>query len=1166
MAKDDVQLSTAKRAYKHASMEGNHQEEARWANVIGDILKNKGEYVEALKWLRIDYEVSVKYLPEKQLLPTCQSLGEVYLRLEYFKDALIYQKRHLELAKDANDLIEQQRASTQLGRTYHEMFLRSEDDHYSVRNAKKYFKSSMKLAQTLKENTPSNKSFSVLKEFIDAHNNIGMLEKDLDNLEEAQKILVEGLKICDEEEVIEDDDGRSRLHHNLGSLYMELRMWDKAREHIERDIIICKRIGHCQGEAKGYINLGELHYRVQKYEEAILCYQKALDLAKSMEDEDALVCQIGQNIETVKEAVKVMDELKKEEQNLKKLTRTMVMARGTPGERRCLLQQNASLDRLIEKSSVIFAWLKHREFAKRKKRVASELCDKEKLSDSFLAIGESYQKLRNFNKAHKWYMKSWDTYRSIGNLEGQALVKINIGDVLDSNGDWTVQANLPSIQISALENMHYSHMIRFDNVEEARRLQVVIDNLKRSTDGENVAQNLASDCCSETETEGDDRLSDNKSNAYNSPKISESAFIRSKLPTNVEEFNDDVPLISLLRSNKISSKLKTAQIEKPSSSSKPTEASPRSSSKAIGNQQTVVGRKRVRVVLSDDEGEIHDEADYSRGTLNKCVVEDVATSDEFKRSDIPIDLEESTCSYKSMSPIVAAKNCTHFRSLNTGGVANTSNVSVSGSKIDGDHVSDNVLQKQTAAGLNLHTSDGQRVTFKIDDNLIYVDACSCMVGDKLSIECMKVEVACLYYLQLSEERRSRGLLPIIQHMKCGGKALESLESVETFKDHVWGKGWIEVTIDGWVQKRLMKLYVDSCKKLSESPNLKLLKKLYNLEVSEDEVILSECGLQDISITPLLHALHEHKTVAMLNFSHNLLGNETMEKVQEIFISSSQKYGGLTLDLHCNRFGPTALFQICECPVLFARLEVLNISGNRLTDACGSYLSTILQNCKEIFLFLLLIDIVCFVALYSLNIERCSITSRTIQKIADALDAGSVLAQLCIGNNNPISGNAMINLLAKLATLKRFSELNLNGIKLSKPMVDSLCQLVKKSCLSGLMLGGTSIGADGALQLTEELLSGSQELEKLDLSFCGLTSHHLVRLGADVSFVGGILELNLGGNSIGQEDCIEVGEFGIVDRMLLVGSLDFSNGVNFGFLPSQAFRNIRKDWIDDNVHS
>ena len=52
-----------------------------------------------------------------------------------------------------------------------------------------------------------------------------------------------------------------------------------------------------------------------------------------------------------------------------------------------------------------------------KKRIANEVCDKEHLADSFLAIGESYQKLREFKKALKWYTKSWESYKLIGNLE-----------------------------------------------------------------------------------------------------------------------------------------------------------------------------------------------------------------------------------------------------------------------------------------------------------------------------------------------------------------------------------------------------------------------------------------------------------------------------------------------------------------------------------------------------------------------------------------------------------------------------------------------------------------------------------------------------------------------------------------------------------------------------
>lgn len=84
-------LVAAKRGFKEAEAVGNRQEEARWANMIGDILKHRGEYVQALKWLRKDYDISVRFLPHRQLLATCQSLGELYLRLHQYEDALQYQ-------------------------------------------------------------------------------------------------------------------------------------------------------------------------------------------------------------------------------------------------------------------------------------------------------------------------------------------------------------------------------------------------------------------------------------------------------------------------------------------------------------------------------------------------------------------------------------------------------------------------------------------------------------------------------------------------------------------------------------------------------------------------------------------------------------------------------------------------------------------------------------------------------------------------------------------------------------------------------------------------------------------------------------------------------------------------------------------------------------------
>ncbi|KAA3477919.1 protein TONSOKU-like isoform X1 [Gossypium australe] len=677
-----------------------------------------------------------------------------------------------------------------------------------------------------------------------------------------------------------------------------------------------------------------------------------------------------------------------------------------------------------------------------------------------------------------------------------------------------VEAKLPSIQLSALENVHYSHMIRFDNVEEARRLQLEIDKLKQSKVEELDEKNIATDCCSETDTEGDDHCSDDMSSAC--LEVLRKSNSNGSVPLEASgESNDDLPLISLIRPSKRSSKNKTADTADNNISKEPDETSPKTLSKSTSNQQTVVGRKRVRLVLSDDEGDVPHEVECSARRLHRRPV-DFAASDEFTRKISPassdnklqdtspvasrspskpcnlVNIEESTCSYKSVSNRTVS-NGKNTRSLSNAEVVIGSDYADSASKCD-INASENLLHRHNSP-LKLQATDNEVdgcMEFKIDDNKINVAVSSFMAGDKISIESLKVELACLYYLQLPVEKRSKGgitncfvngvllgLLPIIQNMECGGRPLESIENLDSLRNHLM-KVSVDVLING---------------------------------------MCNNCG----------------------PFGDCFPGNGTMEKLQQFFSSSGQKYGDLTLDLHCNRFGPTALFQvvklhvtpiigkksyICECPVLFTRLEVLNISGNRLTDACGSYLSTILEKCRGKLhsLSFIRFDILHLVnsssvafpynnsvihqiivarlpGLTLLNIERCSITSRTIQKVADALDTGSVLSQLFIGHNNPISGNAISSLLVKLAILKRFSEFSLNGLKLSKTVVDGLCHRAKTSCLSRLMLEGTAIG-------TEPL--------KLDLSFCGVVSTYIYELNTNVIFISGILELHLGGNPIMQE--------------------------------------------------
>ncbi|CAA7053050.1 unnamed protein product [Microthlaspi erraticum] len=1085
-----IGVAEAKKAYRKALEEGDRREEARWANNIGNLLKNDGEYVKALKWFRIDYDISVKHLPGKDLLPTCQSLGEIYLRLEEFEEALIYQKKHLQLAEEANDTVEKQRACTQLGRTYHELFLKSDDDCDAIQSAKKYFKKAMVLAQDLKEKPPPGDSRSFLEEYINAHNNIGMLDLELDNPESACNILKRGLQICDEEEVKEYDAVRSRLHHNLGNVYLQLRSWDEAREHIEMDIRICNQINHTEGEAKGYVNLAELHNKTQKYKEALSCYRKASTLAKSMHDETALVEQIEQNIKIVNTSVKVMEEMREEELRLKKFSAEMADAKGPLEKGKSMLEVHACLERLIEKSSMVFAWPKHLEFSKRKKKISEGLDDNEKLSDAFLVVGESYQKLRNFKRSLKWLIRSYEGCKKISNLEGQALAKIDIGGCLDSMGKYkdaleefeaahriALEAKLPSIQISALENMHYSHMMRFGNTKQARELKEKIQNLKESEDGR-------VDECVETDSEGHGNISNNRQNACSSPEPQTSNSLGSETLADLDEENDDMPLSSFLQPGKRLCKRKQASGKQDVHTDQ---------SKKIFSPVTDSGRKRIRVILSDDESETEYELGCPKDNFHTVPRQKEEVLDESMYFDVAVNCvdnpairdheEQGSCSNKAVE---------------------TAGCSKRGSQCDaGD--SNGTHCKTGAALMTFHaySKTKDKIKIYIESEHIALDSCS---G---SDESVKVELTCLYYLQLPDDEKSKGLLPIIHHLEYDGRVVKPLDLYEILTGSSENVV-IEASVSGWVHKRLMKLYMDYCQKLSEKPSVKLLKKLYSSEV-EDDINVSECELQDISAAPLLSALHVHNTVAMLNLSHNMLGNGTMEKLKQLFASSSQMYGALTLDLHCNRFGPTTLFQICECPVLFTRLEVLNVSRNRLTDACGSYLSTILKNCR---------------ALYSLNVEQCSLTSRTIQKVADALDSESGLSQLYIGYNNPVSGSAIQNLLAKLATLSSFTELSVNGIKLSSQVVDSLSALVKTPSLSKLLVGGSGIGTDGAIKVTESLCYQKEETVKLDLSCCGLASPFFLKLSQDITLstlTSSILELNVGGNPITEEGISALGK-------------------------------------------
>lgn len=130
-------------------------------------------------------------------------------------------------------------------------------------------------------------------------------------------------------------------------------------------------------------------------------------------------------------------------------------------------------------------------------------------------------------------------------------------------------------------------------------------------------------CCSETDTEGDDYLS--HPNTFSGKRSNSNSNISESLAAPQVLDVGDVPLISL-QSPKSSTKTKIVNVEECNISRK-NNVLPKSSSRSTRNQQIVTSRKRGRLVLSDDEADSNDEDESLRGRFCTQLVED-GTSDE----------------------------------------------------------------------------------------------------------------------------------------------------------------------------------------------------------------------------------------------------------------------------------------------------------------------------------------------------------------------------------------------------------------------------------------------------------------------------------------------------------------------------------------------------------
>ncbi|MCO5592487.1 hypothetical protein L7F22_046490 [Adiantum nelumboides] len=295
-----------------------------------------------------------------------------------------------------------------------------------------------------------------------------------------------------------------------------------------------------------------------------------------------------------------------------------------------------------------------------------------------------------------------------------------------------------------------------------------------------------------------------------------------------------------------------------------------------------------------------------------------------------------------------------------------------------------------------------------------------------SIDWLKKEI-----LETFRLRNPAGLKPLLWHLVLKGRILQPSETLNSALAEYSASDTMDANVDRWVPVPLLESYQAFCMLYQQDMNAKLVNVLTESQSLEDKICAFSCDLDDNSAWPLLMALSGSVSFSHLDLSHNFLGSQSMDKIQKLIAASNQPNLGLILDLHKNNLGAVSIAQICECPVTRSRLEVLNLSDNKLTDAAARFIANLIENSQ---------------ALEVLKLQNCSLTTRSILKLSAALQSSCPLVKLSIGKNNPVSSAAIAGLLDKLACLNNFLELDLTGIILDKEGAEVVSRLIKSSKL------------------------------------------------------------------------------------------------------------------------
>ena len=254
------------------------------------------------------------------------------------------------------------------------------------------------------------------------YTNLGNVYRSVGEYEKAREHLEKSLVIKKE---IGDRNGEADCYTNLGNVYRSVGEYEKAREHLEKSLVIKKEIGDRNGEADCYTNLGNVYRSVGEYEKAREHLEKSLVIKKEIGDRNGeadCYTNLGNVYRSVGEYEKAREHLEK----------SLVINKEI-GDR------NGEADCYTNLGNVyrsVGEYEKAREHLEKSLVIKKEIGDRNGEADCYTNLGNVYRSVGEYEKASHYHEKSLTISRKIGNRHKKALSYLNLGRKLYSGGKY----------------------------------------------------------------------------------------------------------------------------------------------------------------------------------------------------------------------------------------------------------------------------------------------------------------------------------------------------------------------------------------------------------------------------------------------------------------------------------------------------------------------------------------------------------------------------------------------------------------------------------------------------------------------------------------------------------------------------------------------------------